>query len=91
MGGTEPNQVPLELAFILGFPWWGISKKPHVSCHTAPLHCTGLYTLDCCGESALWDEQFRSATFSMMTCKVLWTASRIVDREVSEPCLSTGH
>lgn len=75
--------------FILQFPWWGINTKPPARCHAVLLHCTGPCTLGCCGGSALWDWQVRSATFAMMTRKVLWTESRIVDCEVSEPLLST--
>lgn len=51
-GRTKPNQVTLELIFILGFPWWGINSEPCVRCHSALLHCTGLSTLDWSGESA---------------------------------------
>lgn len=71
-----------------------VGNQQEASCevpHCPALLHGALYTLERCGESALWDQQVRSATFSVMTRKVLWTESRIADREVSEPLLSTGH
>jgi len=32
----------VAVAFILGFPWWLMKKKPHLRSHAPLLHCMGL-------------------------------------------------
>lgn len=85
----SPTKSLWSSSSFLGFPggesarsfMWGAT----LPCFTekGSTHLTAVVNLP--------SEQFRSATFSMMTCKVLWTASRIGDCEVSEPLLSTRH